>query len=305
MAASPPSTLTRTTATMPDAALLELARARLPATAEAFLGDCNPHAPRLLAAIRYAVMNGGKRVRPALAWGAAQAVGGTLEQADPAALAVELIHCYSLVHDDLPCMDDDSLRRGVPTCHKAFDEATALLAGDTLQSLAFVALVRSPLPAAALAEQVALLAGAGADMAVGQALDLEAEGQRLGVDALERVHRHKTGALIRAAVTLGAIAGGASAAQREALDRFADRLGLAFQVHDDVLDVVGDTATIGKTAGKDQAREKSTYPALLGLEAAQALALRLHDEAVAALAPLGQAADPLRELAGFLVDRDH
>lgn len=202
-------------------------------------------------------------------------------------------------------MDDDDLRRGVPTCHRAFDEATALLAGDTLQSLAFVALMRSPLPAPALAEQVAVLAGAGADMAVGQALDIEAEGRRLGVDALERVHRHKTGALIRASVTLGAIAGGASAAQREALDRFADRLGLAFQVHDDVLDVIGDTATIGKTVGADQAREKSTYPALLGLEAAQALALRLHDEAVAALAPLGEAALPLHGLASFLVDRDH
>ena len=290
---------------MPDTRLLDLARARLPLTAEAFFARCNDQAPRLLEAVRYAVMNGGKRVRPALAWGACRAVGGTLEQADPAALAVELIHCYSLVHDDLPCMDDDELRRGVPTCHKAFDEATALLAGDTLQSLAFLALAAPGQPADRLAEQVPVLARAGADMAVGQALDIAAEGQALVVPALETVHRHKTGALIRAAVALGAIAGGATPAQRAALDLFADRLGLAFQVHDDVLDVIGDTATVGKTVGADEARAKSTYPALLGLEAAQALALRLHDEAVAALAPLGNDASPLHGLASFLVDRDH
>ncbi|MCC2637928.1 MAG: geranyl transferase [Moraxellaceae bacterium] len=289
----------------PDDSLLALARQRLPHALDTFLTGRAGPAERLAAAARYAAMNGGKRVRPALVYGAARAVGAGPEQADPAAIAVELIHCYSLVHDDLPCMDDDDLRRGLPTCHKAFDEATALLAGDLLQSLAFVALTDSLLPASAIAAQVRVLAEAGAHMAAGQALDLAAEGQGLGVEALEQIHRHKTGALIRAAVALGAIAGGASADQRVALDRFADRLGLAFQVHDDVLDVIGDTARIGKPAGSDEARAKSTYPALLGLQAAQALASRLHDEAVAALAPLGEAAAPLRELADFLVARDH
>jgi geranylgeranyl pyrophosphate synthase len=290
---------------MPDTSLLALAQARLPAALEQFLVHHNVPAERLAAAVRYAAMNGGKRVRPALAYGAALACGATPEQAEPAALAVELIHCYSLVHDDLPCMDDDDLRRGLPTCHKAFDEATALLAGDTLQSLAFVALAASPLPPAQVAAQLATLARAATDMAAGQALDLAAEGQRLDQAALEQVHRHKTGALIRAAVALGALAAGADAAQRAALDHFADRLGLAFQVHDDVLDVIGDTQKIGKTAGSDIARDKSTYPALLGLEAAQALAVQLHDEAVAALAPLGEAARPLAALADFLVARDH
>ncbi|HET8731930.1 MAG TPA: farnesyl diphosphate synthase [Moraxellaceae bacterium] len=290
---------------MPDTSLLELARARIPALLDTFLARQNADSERLSSAIRYAATNGGKRVRPALVYGAALACGATLADADPAALAIELVHCYSLVHDDLPCMDDDDLRRGLPTCHKAFDEATALLAGDTLQSLAFVALTATPLPADRLSAQVAVLAQAATDMAVGQALDLAAEGRRIDVTTLEQVHRHKTGALIRAAVAMGALAAGADITRREALDRFADRLGLAFQVHDDVLDVVGDTATIGKPAGSDEAREKSTYPALLGLTAAQELAARLHDEALAALDPLGANAAPLRALAGFLVARDH
>lgn len=291
---------------MPESsALLLSAQARMPALLSTFLDTCNPLAERLSSAIRYAVMNGGKRVRPALVFGAAQAAGGNVQRADAAAIAVELVHCYSLVHDDLPCMDDDDLRRGVPTCHKAFGEATALLAGDTLQALAFLALGEGRIPAEATAEQWRVLARAAADMAVGQALDLEGEGQSLDVAALERIHRHKTGALIRASVALGAIAGGGGEAVRKALDTFADRLGLAFQVHDDVLDVIGDTGRIGKTAGADAALNKSTYPALLGLAEAQALAIRLHDEAVTALAPLGVAADPLRELADFLVARDH
>lgn len=290
---------------MPELPSLLLAtQARMPALLAAFLDARNPLASRLSGAMRYAVMNGGKRVRPALVFGAAQAAGGEQQHAEPAAIAVELIHCYSLVHDDLPCMDDDDLRRGVPTCHKAFDEATALLAGDTLQALAFVALAEGP-DQSIVGRQVKVLSVAAADMAVGQALDLAGEGKSLDVAALEQIHRHKTGALIRASVALGAIAGGADAATLKALDTFADRLGLAFQVHDDVLDVIGDTGRIGKTAGADAALNKSTYPALLGLDAAQALAVRLHDEAVAALAPLGMAAVPLRELADFLVARDH
>ncbi len=290
---------------MPESSSLLLAtQARMPALLATFLDARNPLASRLSGAMRYAVMNGGKRVRPALVFGAAQAAGGEPQHAGPAAIAVELIHCYSLVHDDLPCMDDDDLRRGVPTCHKAFDEATALLAGDTLQALAFVALAEGP-DQSIVGRQVRALSVAAADMAVGQALDLAGEGQSLDVAALEQIHRHKTGALIRASVALGAIAGGADAATLQALDTFADRLGLAFQVHDDVLDVIGDTGRIGKTAGADAALNKSTYPALLGLEAARALAVRLHDEAVAALAPLGESAAPLRELADFLVARDH
>lgn len=291
--------------TMPEQDLLGFAQARLPLALDAFLAVRNPAAARLSAAMRYAVMNGGKRVRPALAYGAAQALGAAPALAEPAAIAVELIHCYSLVHDDLPCMDDDDLRRGKPTTHKAFDEATALLAGDTLQTLAFLALTESPLSPDAIRRQIHLLSQASVDMAVGQALDIEAEGKRLDRDALERVHRHKTGALIRAATGMGAIAGAADDSAFRALDHFADRLGLAFQVHDDVLDVIGDTQKIGKRAGADIAREKSTYPALLGLEAAQALAVQLHDEALDALAPLGAAAAPLRALADFLVARDH
>lgn len=294
------------TPTMPESArLLATAQTRIPAALARFLGQQNPAAERLAAAMRYAVMNGGKRVRPALVYGAAHALGATLEQADPAAMAVELIHCYSLVHDDLPCMDDDDLRRGQPTCHKAFDEATALLAGDTLQTLAFLVLSQSPLEPARITAQISALSSASVDMAVGQALDIEAEGQRLDLPALERMHRHKTGALIRASVRMGALAGKADAATYAALDTYADRLGLAFQVHDDVLDVIGDPQKIGKRAGADIAREKSTYPALLGLNAAQVLAIRLHDEAVAALTPLGKAADPLHALASFLVARDH
>lgn len=290
---------------MPELRLLNTAQTRIPFALERFLSAQNPEARRLSAAMRHAVMNGGKRVRPALVYGAAQALGATLEQAEPAALAVELIHCYSLVHDDLPCMDDDDLRRGQPTCHKAFDEATALLAGDALQTLAFLALGQSPLNPVQIAAQMTVLSTASVDMAVGQALDIEAEGQLLDLAALERIHRHKTGALIRASVGMGAIAGGADASVCAALDTYADRLGLAFQVHDDVLDVIGDTRKTGKRAGADIARAKSTYPALLGLEAAQALAIRLHDEAVAALAPLGKAAAPLHTLADFLVARDH
>lgn len=289
---------------MPDA-LLRLAQARIPPALDTFLSAQNPAAARLSAAMRYAVMNGGKRVRPALCYGTAEALGLELAHVEPAALAVELIHCYSLVHDDLPCMDDDDLRRGQPTAHKVFDEATALLAGDTLQTLAFLALAQGPLSPAQHSAQVILLSHASVDMAVGQALDIEAEGKQLDVAALEHVHRHKTGALIRAAVALAAIAGNADAATTTALDTYADRLGLAFQVHDDVLDVIGDTQKIGKRAGADAARAKPTYPALLGLTEAQALASRLHDEAVAALDPLGAPADPLRRLADFLVDRDH
>lgn len=274
---------------------------------------------QLNAALSYAMTNGGKRVRPALVWGACHAVGGNWQAAESAALAVECIHGYSLVHDDLPCMDDDDLRRGQPTCHRQFNEATALLAGDALQTLAFCALsdglAHAPdavamntaggAQASIIAQQTRALALAARDMVYGQRLDLAAEGQRISVDALSQTHRYKTGALIRAAVHLGALAGGASEAQLAALDRYADALGLAFQVHDDVLDVIGDTATLGKQSGADAAHAKATYPALLGLESAQAFARQLTDDALAALAPLGEPAQPLHVLARYLLARDH
>lgn len=286
-------------------ALLHDAQAHFPPIFAGFLAQQNHLDRRLIDAIAYAMQNGGKRVRPALAWGACLAAGGSWGDADSAAIAVECIHGYSLVHDDLPCMDDDDLRRGQPTCHRQFDEATALLAGDALQALAFRSLATSPRSATVRAAQTARLAEAAFDMVVGQQLDLAAEGRRLTLEPLETVHRNKTGALIRSAVALGALAAGADQATLDALDRYADRLGLAFQVHDDVLDVIGDTAVLGKQAGADQALEKSTYPALLGLEAAQALAKSLNEEALAALAPLGSEANPLRELARFLMARDH
>ena len=271
-----------------------------------FLQQQNGLAGHLSAAMRYAVLNGGKRVRPALAYASCLACGGTLADADSAAGAVELVHCYSLVHDDLPCMDDDDLRRGLPTCHKAFDEATALLAGDTLQALAFVALTSSHLDSSQISRQVQKLALASANMAVGQALDLAGEGQQLSLAELEQIHKHKTGALIRASVLMGAIAAGCDdETTLNALDLYAAKLGLAFQVHDDILDVIGDTEKLGKQAGADAEHDKATYPALLGLTEAQSLAAQLHDEAVFALRPLGCRTNALIWLADFLVARDH
>lgn len=271
-----------------------------------FLQQQNGLASHLSAAMRYAVLNGGKRVRPALAYASCLACGGTLADADSAAGAVELVHCYSLVHDDLPCMDDDDLRRGLPTCHKAFDEATALLAGDTLQALAFVALTSSHLDSSQKSRQVQKLALASANMAVGQALDLAGEGQQLSLAELEQIHKHKTGALIRASVIMGAIAAGCDdETTLNSLDLYATKLGLAFQVHDDILDVIGDTEKLGKQAGADAEHDKATYPALLGLTEAQSLAAQLHDEAVFALKPLGCRTNALIWLADFLVARDH
>ena len=271
-----------------------------------FLQQQNGLASHLSAAMRYAVLNGGKRVRPALAYASCLACGGTLADADSAAGAVELVHCYSLVHDDLPCMDDDDLRRGLPTCHKAFDEATALLAGDTLQALAFVALTSSHLDSSQISRQVQKLALASANMAVGQALDLAGEGQQLSLAELEQIHKHKTGALIRASVLMGAIAAGCDdETTLNSLDLYATQLGLAFQVHDDILDVIGDTEKLGKQAGADAEHDKATYPALLGLTEAQSLAAQLHDEAVFALKPLGCRTNALIWLADFLVARDH
>ena len=270
-----------------------------------------PHAElaRLYQAMRYSVFNGGKRVRPLLVYAACEALGGQAQDADAAACAVELIHAYSLVHDDLPAMDDDDLRRGQPTTHIAFDEACAILAGDGLQSLAFSVLADpqlNPLGSESGLAMVTCLAQAAgpAGMVGGQAIDLGSVGQRLDRQALESMHRHKTGALIEASVRLGALASG-QADERSllALQNYARAIGLAFQVQDDILDVESDTATLGKTQGKDQANDKPTYPALLGLEQAKAYALELRDLALHALRPFDEAAEPLRELARFIVER--
>ena len=255
-------------------------------------------------AMRYAVLGGGKRMRPLLAYAAGELTGADTAVVDGVAAAVELVHAYSLVHDDLPCMDDDALRRGKPTCHVAFGEATALLAGDTLQALAFGTLARAGMadPGAAV---VLLAEASGAEgMAGGQAIDLDSVGMALDLPALETMHRMKTGALIRAAVRLGAACGRPlTGSEADALDAYAAAAGLAFQVVDDVLDVEGSAATLGKSAGKDAQQGKPTFVSLLGLAGAKARAEGLRREAHAALAPLGSAGRRLAELANWIALR--
>lgn len=262
---------------------------------------------RLHQAMRYAVLDGGKRVRPLLAFAAGELVGADVERVNIAAAAVELIHAYSLVHDDMPCMDDDVLRRGKPTCHVQYDEATALLTGDSLQTLAFQLLAEHRLndePMRQL-DMIKLLAVASGSrgMAGGQAIDLSSVGHALSLPELENMHIHKTGALIRAAILLGAHCGTATATQMGRLDHFGKCVGLAFQVVDDVLDAEADTATLGKTAGKDADNDKPTYVTLLGVAAARDMAQNLHGEALDSLAEFGDAARRLRELADFIVLR--
>lgn len=265
---------------------------------------------RLHEAMRYAVLGPGKRVRPVLVYATGEALGTDLDRLDSSAAAVEFIHAYSLVHDDLPAMDNDDLRRGRPTCHRAFDEATAILAGDALQALAFHALAHDRLlevPAERRIEMIALLADASGSlgMAGGQAIDLAAVGQKISLAQLENMHLHKTGALIRASIQLGFMAaGGTDPAAERALDVYARSIGLAFQVHDDILDVEGTTEVIGKPQGSDIDRDKPTYPNLLGMREAKATAQRLCDEALDSLAGFGDGAHTLRELARYIVGRD-
>jgi farnesyl diphosphate synthase len=262
---------------------------------------------RLHQAMRYSTLGGGKRVRPLLAFAAGELTGASPESLDAAACAVECIHVYSLVHDDMPCMDDDVLRRGRPTCHVEYDDPTALLVGDSLQSLAFDILSRNSNsdPARQL-EMVRVLARASGScgMAGGQAIDLASVGKPLTQPELELMHALKTGALIRAAVLLGALCGKAMAeAEREALDRFAKRAGLLFQVVDDILDCTASTATLGKTAGKDAAADKPTYVSLMGLDGAQRFAGDLESEALEALTIFGSRSLRLTELAAFIAHR--
>lgn len=260
-------------------------------------------------AMRYAVLGGGKRIRPILVYLAGQAVGATLESLDAPACAVEFIHAYSLIHDDLPAMDDDDLRHGQPSCHKAHGEALAILAGDALQALAFHTLAADHTtrtdPATRLRMLTVLAQTAGSrGMVGGQAIDLAAVGQELSLAELENMHIHKTGALIRASVLLGALSQpDVDATQFTQLDRYAKCIGLAFQIQDDILDVVGDAAALGKATGTDRALGKPTYPALLGLEGAREHARLFHQEALASLQDFGAAAAALRWLATYIVER--
>ena len=263
---------------------------------------------RLHEAMRYAVLGGGKRIRPLLCHASGSIFGADSKLLDAPAVAVELIHAYSLVHDDLPCMDDDVLRRGKPTCHVEFDEATALLVGDALQTQAFQTLSDrlAGIAAARQLDMLHLLAAASGSrgMAGGQAIDLAAVGQQLTVSELEYMHVHKTGALIRAAVLLGAHCGEAMPDALERLGRFANRIGLLFQVVDDILDTEASTATLGKTAGKDAAQNKPTYVNILGASEAKAMASKLRQDAHEALAPFGESAGRLHELTDFIVERN-
>ncbi len=268
--------------------------------------DLPGEASTLVNAMQYATLDGGKRLRALLVYAAGEAMLSDKEGLDAAACAVEMIHAYSLIHDDMPMMDDDDLRRGRPSCHKAFNEATALLAGDALQTQAFLCLSENTLPPAQQIAMVRMLACASgvAGMAGGQAIDLQSVGKTLDLQALEQMHQLKTGALIRASVHLGALAS-AQTTDRDlaVLDTYASAIGLAFQVQDDVLDVIADTQTLGKQQGADIARNKPTYPAIMGLEAAQQKAQDLVDQSLAALQHLTGPTQALSGLARFVVQR--
>ena len=266
---------------------------------------------QLREAMRYSLFNGGKRVRPTLAYASALAISSDAltthsELLNRVACALESLHSYSLVHDDLPAMDDDDLCRGKPTCHIAFNQATAILAGDALQTFAFELLSEAEAVDAkiqiALIRQLANASGV-QGMVLGQAIDLAAVDKTIDLAQLENMHRHKTGALIRASVSMGATALGANAAQLKALDTYAAAIGLAFQVQDDILDVIADTETLGKQQGADIARNKPTYVALLGLDGARAKAQELHQQALAALNEFGESADYLRALSAYIIER--
>jgi geranylgeranyl pyrophosphate synthase len=283
---------------------------RVNAALDGWLPKSNIAPERLHEAMRYAALGPGKRIRPALVYATGSALGAELDRLDAAAVAVELIHAYSLVHDDLPAMDNDDLRRGRPTCHRAFDEATAILAGDALQALAFHVLAHDPrmsVSDATRVEMVSKLAVASGSrgMAGGQAFDLAAVGKPVTLVELENMHIHKTGALIRASVLLGAMASGNDDREtHEHLDHFAKCIGLAFQVQDDILDVEGETEVIGKPRGSDAAQMKPTYADLLGLVRAKEIARQLYEDAIASLAVLGEPASILQDLADYIVKRD-
>jgi len=264
---------------------------------------------RLKEAMAYSLMAGGKRLRPILCLAGAEAVGGEAEDAMPAACALEMIHTYSLIHDDLPAMDDDNLRRGKPTCHIAFDEATAILAGDALLTMAFETLsvggdTQAPKPDRWLAvvERIARAAG-GRGMVEGQMRDIAAENAELSLDALAQLHSLKTGALIQASVCAGALLGGGTAGQIDHLETYARNIGFAFQVKDDVLNVEGDPAVLGKNVGTDELRHKSTYPSIMGLDQSKAFARELVEAAISAIENFDHRSDPLRAIANYIIER--
>ncbi|MBY6210299.1 polyprenyl synthetase family protein [Microbulbifer agarilyticus] len=294
-------------------AFLQTSSLQVEQTLKTALAD-ESRAEALFAAMQYAALGPGKRLRPALVYASALALGGEACAANchAAAAALECIHAYSLVHDDLPAMDDDALRRGRPTCHIQFDEATAILAGDALQCQAFELLAAAPLAAELKVQLIAELAQASGarGMVAGQAIDLAAVDQSLTLEQLKHMHRLKTGALITASARVGALIGGADEAQLAALTRYAEAIGLAFQVQDDILDVTANTETLGKTQGADAARNKPTYVSLLGLEGAQVKAKELHREAHQALQEVSPQADNrnfsvLQQLADYIVKRDY
>jgi geranylgeranyl diphosphate synthase, type II len=278
------------------------------AALDRFIPAADVSPPTIHQAMRHSVFAGGKRLRPVLCLAAAEACNGTPDDAMPAACAVECLHTYSLVHDDLPCMDDDDFRRGVPTCHKVYGDAVAVLAGDALQALAFELVAQVPAKGAFTAKdyvlELARTAGS-LHLVGGQVMDLEGEGKRLPLEDLRFVHESKTAALLTTSIKLGAMSAGATAEQVVALHQVGWCTGLAFQIIDDILDVTQTSEKLGKSAGKDVATEKSTYPALLGLEASRAEAHRLTDAAMLALEPFGAAGERLRQLAKHLLDRDY
>ena len=265
----------------------------------------------LIEAMKHGTLLGGKRARPFLTYVTGQMLGADCANLDTPAAAVECIHAYSLIHDDLPAMDNDDLRRGQPTCHIAFDEATAILAGDSLQTLAFEILATGPLSDGGETYRIQMIrelaqASGAAGMCMGQALDLAAEGQDVTLQELETIHKHKTGALIRCAVRLGALAAGDKGAEiLPQLNQYADAIGLAFQVQDDILDVISDTETLGKPQGSDLELEKSTYPALLGLEGAKQKAQQLYQEALQALDAIPYNTDQLEVFARYVIERNN
>jgi geranylgeranyl diphosphate synthase, type II len=289
---------------LPD--FFETDRAAVDAALEMYLPPPGTPPQSIHDAMRYSLFAGGKRLRPILCLESARMFCDPPDAAFPAACAIEFIHTYSLIHDDLPALDNDDLRRGKPTCHKKFGDAIAILAGDALLTLAFETLAKSqiePRRSVCLVAEVSQAAGTVRGMVGGQVADLEAERKAVGLDALEYIHRSKTAALIRAAIVSGAIAGGAADGDVDRLRSFGESIGWAFQVVDDILDVEESSAALGKTAGKDQAQQKATYPALIGLEKSREKANELAGQAIAELSPFGVRADRLRQLAEFLVAR--
>jgi len=270
-----------------------------------YLAQIEINDPSLHNAMGYGLLLGGKRVRPFLVYAVGEMLGAKAEMLDHAAGSVEAIHAYSLIHDDLPAMDDDALRRGQATCHIEFNEATAILAGDALQTMAFELLADSPGTPHQQIKMIKVLAKASGyqGMCGGQALDIAATDQAISLEQLEKIHRHKTGALIEAAVQLGAIAANANEQQHRALLTFAKNIGLAFQVHDDILDIISDTETLGKPQGSDEAANKSTYPALLGLTQAQQKATMLVNQAIVALDSLPVDSQRLKDFAQYIIAR--